>query len=254
MKATGKRQFMTPLLHHFKERPLAEIDQVAIDEAAFALYPNASPATRNRQVYTPVSAILKHVGIEFKLKRPKGADGRRKTGWLTIEQVARIFDAAEDISLEFAALLVLLCYTGLRLSEALNLRWPDVNLSESYAGLGFTKNGEPRGVHLPPIVVAALANLPQDGERVFRFWKGGHLYSMLRATFFKAGVDLGERDGFHLFRHTWATWMRRYGGLDVRGLVGTGAWASEKSASRYSHVVVNEEARKADLLPTPKRA
>lgn len=46
--------------------------------------------------------------------------------------------------------------------------------------------------------------------------------------------------------------MRRYGGLDTRGLVGTGAWASEKSAARYAHVVVSEEARKADRLPAIK--
>src|SRR5688572_20251428 len=82
--------------------------------------------------------------------------------------------------------------------------------------------------------------------------KSGHLYALLRATFFRAGVDLGPRDGFHLLRHTWATWMRRYGGLDTRGLVGTERWKDPKSAARYAHVVVSEEARKAVLLPAPK--
>jgi hypothetical protein len=48
---------------------------------------------------------------------------------------------------------------------------------------------------------------------------------------------------FHTFCHTWATWMRRYGGLDTRGLVGTGRWKSEKAAERYNHVVVTEETR-----------
>jgi integrase len=244
MKASHDNRFVAELLHHFKERPLAAIDQTAIDEAAHALYPNASPATRNRQVYTPVSAILKHVGIEFKLKRPK------KTDWLREEEVYRIFDAADEINKEFASLLRVLCYTGMRRGEVLGLRWRDVHLSESYAGLGKTKNGRPRGVHLPPTAVAAIANLPRHGERVFRFHSGGHIYSLLRATFFRAGVDLGERNGFHLFRHTWATWMRRYAGLDSRGLVATDAWQDEKSASRYSHVVVSEEARKADLLPS----
>ncbi|WP_436798696.1 hypothetical protein [Mesorhizobium escarrei] len=45
--------------------------------------------------------------------------------------------------------------------------------------------------------------------------------------------------------------MRGYAGLDTRGLVGTGRWKDEKSAARYEHVVVSEEARKADLLPVP---
>jgi hypothetical protein len=35
-----------------------------------------------------------------------------------------------------------------------------------------------------------------------------------------------------------------------RGLVGTGAWRDPVSASRYEHVVVSEESRKGELLPT----
>jgi hypothetical protein len=46
--------------------------------------------------------------------------------------------------------------------------------------------------------------------------------------------------------------MRRFGGLDTRGLVGTGRWKDQKSAARYAHVVTTEEARKADLLPVPR--
>jgi hypothetical protein len=56
---------------HFQETPLSAIDQRAIDQAAIALYPNASQATRNRQVYTPTSAILRGAGVTSPLKRPK---------------------------------------------------------------------------------------------------------------------------------------------------------------------------------------
>ena len=45
--------------------------------------------------------------------------------------------------------------------------------------------------------------------------------------------------------------MRRFGGLDTKGLIATGAWKDRKSADRYEHVVVSEEARKAVLLPDP---
>jgi len=55
----GPRRYVTPLLHHFKERPLPEIGQAEIDAAAQALYPETSPATRLRQVYTPMIAILR---------------------------------------------------------------------------------------------------------------------------------------------------------------------------------------------------
>ena len=50
MQGEGEKRFLAPLLEHFGEIPLTEIDQGAIDAAAVALYPDASPATRHRQV------------------------------------------------------------------------------------------------------------------------------------------------------------------------------------------------------------
>ena len=75
----------------------------------------------------------------------------------------------------------------------------------------------------------------------------------MRAAGARAEVSLPEGTAFHVFRHTYATWMRRFGGLDTKGLLATGAWKDRKSADRYEHVVVSEDARKAALLPTPRR-
>lgn len=141
----------------------------------------------------------------------------------------------------------------MRLSEALGLTWNDLRLQDGFAYVPDTKNGEARAVFLPPMAVAALGNLSKR-VRVFPFAKGGHLYHLLRAAAFKAGVDLPERSAFHIFRHTYPTWMRRYGGLDEKGLMATGAWKDRKSVDRYTHVVVSEEAQRAALLPTPSRS
>lgn len=256
MKAGGERTYLGKLLEHFGEIPLREIDQAAIDRAASLLYGKSSHATQNRSVYTPVSAVLRHAGARLDLKRPRGAGGNKSTAWLWPEQAEAIFSEAEKLNPEFAALLIVLCYTGMRLSEALGLVWNDVRLQDGFAYVPDTKNSEPRAVFLPSVAVAALAN--RDGgqrggsEQVFRFTKSGHLYSLLRTAAIKASVDLPEHTAFHIFRHTYATWMRRYAGLDTKGLVATGAWKDRKSADRYEHVVVTEEARKAALLPTPK--
>ena len=64
-----------------------------------------------------------------------------------------------------------------------------------------------------------------------------------------ACVTIPDRVAFHIFRHTYGSWMRRYGGLDTSGLVATGAWKSREAARIYEHVETSEEARKADLLP-----
>jgi integrase len=257
MKAGGERKYVRRLLEYFRNAPLSGISQAEVVTAATALYPNASAATRNRSVYTPISAITGQAGIRLHLKRPRGSGGNRATAWLWPEQAFALFEEAEKLNPEFRSLLVVLCYTGMRLGEALGLTWNDVRLSDGFAYIPDTKNDEPRAVFLPPVAVAALANRSESMEssrgRVFRFAKSGHLYSLLKASAFRAGVDLPERSAFHIFRHTYATWMRRHAGLDTKGLVATGAWKDRKSADRYEHVQVSEEARKAVMLPTPER-
>ena len=254
MQAGGERRYIKKLLEYFGDVRLSRIDQQAIDAAALTLYPSATPATRNRQVYTVASAILRRAGFRLDLRRPIGAGGEQRIIWLWPEQFFALLAEAEKINQEFAALLTVLCYTGLRLSEALRLTWNEIRLDEGYAYVPVTKNADPRGVFLPPVAVAALANLNKDRERVFRFARSRHLYRRLALSAARAGIDLPERHGFHILRHTYATWLRRFAGLDTRGLVATGAWKDRRSAERYEHTIVTEEARKAALLPTPTGA
>lgn len=258
MKAGGDRRPVGKLMEYFGSKPLDDIEQEAVDVAAIELFPAHSAATRNREVYTPVSAILKHAGVDFKFRRPKGSRGRELTGWLWPEEAERLFDAGRSIDREFGALLVFLCYTGCRLSEALKLKCDDLRLADGEALIRQTKNGDPRRVFLPPVIVAELGNHPRGcertGERVFRYAKSGRLYALLEKAADNANVTLPEREAFHILRHTFATWMRRYGGADTKGLIATGAWRSEQSASRYAHTVVTEEARRAVLLPVGKAA
>ena len=255
MAETGNERFVQPVVDHFGQTRLGEITQQVIDQAAVKLYPEGSPQTRNRQVHTVVSAILKHAGVEAKLKRPKGWRGSKRTDWLKPDQAFRVFKAARRIDLEFELFLVTLCYTGMRLSEALTMLVDQVELTESFAYVRESKNDDPRGVYLPPVVVAALKRHPRGmdrkGERVFRFTKCGRLYTLLGKVKNATGHDVAFLT-FHVFCHTWATWMRRYAGLDKTGLVATGRWRDEASVGRYTHVVVAEESRRAALLPVEK--
>ncbi len=252
-----KKAVLRKLLEYFGEKPLKKINQQAINAAAAALYPAASAATRNRSVYTPVSAVCRQAGAAIgDLRRPKGSGGNKQTAWLWPEQADALFEAAGKLNKEFETLLIVLTYTGMRLSEALNLQWNDVRLEDGYAYVPDTKNNDPRAVFLPSVAVAAIANLARKSDRadrVFRYSKSGHIYSLLRVAAIKAGVNLPERSAFHILRHTYATWMRRYAGADETTLIATGAWKDAKSVKRYTHAVVSEESKRAALLPTPKR-
>lgn len=60
MEAGGEREHLGPLLKHFAKTKLAAIGQAEIDAAAAKLKPGLSPATLNRQIYTPMAAVLHH--------------------------------------------------------------------------------------------------------------------------------------------------------------------------------------------------
>lgn len=256
-----ERRFMAPILREIGHMKRAEIDQAVIDDLAVRLYPGASPATRNRQVYTPVSAVLRDAGQPIIVKRPKGALGSPRTAWLRPEEAEALLAAAWALHARFGALCTFLLYTGCRLSEALALDTAHVDLPNAFAQLPVTKNGNPRGVHLPPIVVAAIRRAlmehgpgyhtkprtaPRTG-RVFRLSKAGRIYNLLNEAETASGVSIPDGVAFHIFRHSYGAWMRRYGGLTR--IEETGAWSSRAGAAPYDHYDVPAAARSADLLP-----
>src|SRR5437763_685600 len=161
MNAGGERRFLAHAINELGRLALSKIDQEEIDAAAVRAFPKGTAAYRNRNFYTPVSAVLKHVGAKREIKRPKGWRGKRHTTWLEPDQAFALFKAADDLDAEFGLLLRTLCYTGMRLGEALNVRLRHVRLDRQTIYLPETKNGEARPVYLPPRLVTALANHPR---------------------------------------------------------------------------------------------
>jgi integrase len=268
MEAGRERDHMARLINYFGETPIAAIDQVAVDKAAIEILPDVTPATRNRKVYTPISAVLRHQGLAIALRRPKGAKGRQVTDFLTPGDATAVIEAADSFDREFGLFLRFLLYTGVRLGEALALRWEDTEIEDGFARIRTSKNGDPRPLRLRDDLRDLL--IAHRGEvafgRVFRFHKGGGLKEKLvRAKLVAQGLAVPKRVkgasrrypphrlswvNFHTFRHTWATWMRRYSGLDEIGLMATGNWRDPRSARRYAHAVARDEWNRVDDLPS----
>src|SRR5205823_671191 len=87
LETGGDRRFLRRAIEYFGTTSLAHLDQDAIDQAARKIYPHALPATRNRQFYTPVSAVLLHAQrrgwcAPIVLERPPAAKARIR--WLTL--------------------------------------------------------------------------------------------------------------------------------------------------------------------------
>jgi integrase len=258
MKAGGEARYMERIDEHFGTTPLNAVDQAAIDRAAAKLYPNAAPSTRNRQLYTPVSAVLKHAArrglcAERRVERPAQPKGRDR--YLKPGEAEVLISAC---AAHLRPLVIFMLYEGARVGEALYLDWREVDLGRAHVIFRDTKNGDHRGVPLHPRVVAELANLPHREGPVFRrpdglayahrSGGGGQIKTGFAAACRRAGItDFRPHD----LRHTWATWHYA-ANRDLGGLMRLAGWRSERMALRYAHVNVDDLARSIEALPWGK--
>lgn len=270
MRSGGERRHVARLIRHFGERRLGDMTQAAIDEAALAIAGDVRPATRSRRVYIPVSAILHRALGDAcpSIKHTHGGKGAERTEFMWPADAFGIIDEADKIDAEFGLYLLVLLYTGIRKTEGRTILRADAQPDELAVWLRDSKNGDPRMLKLREDIAdrirSHLEAMPADRERLFRFNEGGHFkHLLMRAKMAFLGLCCPKRRptgwkppenrlafvGFHTFRHTWATWMRRYGGADVQGLVATKNWRDERSARRYSHVVPRDEWARVDSLP-----
>lgn len=265
----GEGRFLTPILGHFRTMSLAKIDQSAVEACAKALYPGAKPSTIARQVYTPISAVLQYGAsrgmCEAKtLKRPRQPAG--KTRWMTVDEAGRLVGACSD---HLRPVVLMMLYTGARLSEALYLDWRQVNLAAGMVVYLDTKNGESRGVPLHPAIVNILSPINDRTGAVFRRpdgkpyegqdSQGGQVKTAFRGATRRAGLGqivIGD-DGKerwetditpHTCRHTWATW-HYMAHRDLRLLMELGGWKQISMVQRYTHVNMTHHAPSIAALP-----
>lgn len=221
----GEARFVGKLLKHFKTTRLADIDQWSIELACGVLYPTAAPATVNRQLIGPMTAIM-NVGADcglcdpprFKRRKVKSKPRRAVTPeWLSA--------VIETSSPHLAALLGFMALTGARISEAVNLTWADVDLAAGHAVLQKTKT-EPRRVPFGPALVVLLAKIPGSRHPTARVFKYAHRSSpidALKTACKRAGVEIYS---FHeIGRHTFATWMLQDGNT-LNDTADAGGWKS----------------------------
>jgi integrase len=216
---------------------------------------NCSPATRNRKVHTPTSAILKFAGVTRNIRRPKAPPGIVR--WLTQDEARRLIAACSP---HLRPLVMFLLRTGARIGEALWLDWRCVDLARAHVTFAMTKNGDPRGVPLHRELVAELANLPRRNGEVFRrpngkpYERAGGDYDRSGGsaikTAFKAALRRAGVKGFrvHDCRHTWATWHYAEH-HDLIALQRLGGWRSLAMVARYAHANVEAYRQGIEAMP-----
>lgn len=245
-RPNGTKRLLNRLLRAVGDVPLAAINQTTIGKVRrIMLRTDASPATIRRGIIVPLRAVMRHAhrlgwcdAPLFEVPRQPGG----RTRYLLPDEAARLLDAAAP---HIRVLLTFLLGTGARMSEALELDWRDVDLTGARAIFWRTKSGGRRIAALPPIVVAALANLSGRHGPVFLTGRGqpyvsrgrqegGQIKTAWKATLRRAGIDAELTP--HDLRHTWASWhyaMHR----DLLALKGEGGWSSVALVERYAHLL-----------------
>jgi integrase len=247
-RAEGDKRRLARILTALGDIRLAAIDQSTVDHCRRKLLTaDVSPATVRRGIITPLRAVMMYAAKCKWCDRPEfvvppQTEGR--TRYLLPNEAERLIAAASP---HIRTLLVLLLGTGMRMAEALELDWRDLDLPGGRAILwpDQTKGKKRRNVILPPRVVAVLANLPyregsvirrDDGEPYAdrRRQGGGQIKTAWRATLRRAGLDPALTP--HDLRHTWASWhyaMHR----DLLALKVAGGWSSVDQVERYAHLL-----------------
>lgn len=163
-KMNTKRQikYLEKIEDYWKNTLVKDMTAGAIRQSAIDIYPQAGPATRNRQVITPTRAVINHCAesdlcppirirkfkFDQKIKRPVLLD------WLdTFCTHARPINAA---------LATFMFATAYRISEARRVEWSDIDFQSCTILVRKTKNKKERAPHIPQRLLVALANLPRD--------------------------------------------------------------------------------------------
>src|SRR6185437_8967738 len=123
-QAERSDRFLRRLEDHWRDTPIHQITAGAIRSAAITLYPNAGPATRNRQVIVPTQAVINHAASHELCQhiRVERFEAKRKVKEpATWEWILRFMEAATKPNL--AALACFMYLTGARISQALGVQW-----------------------------------------------------------------------------------------------------------------------------------
>lgn len=229
MQTTGQTRFIGPLLDYFGTMPLSGINQDSVLQACKAIYPDRTPQTWNRQVFTPVASILRlasksgHCPMPG-LTRPEGHNAKPP---LKVPDDAWFDSVLPHCPPNLAGLVMFLTLTGHRIGEALQVMEPECTIEQ-------TKGGEPMKVTVPALVLDVM------GEWVpgFGFSHRSNVSKALRKACKEAGAPYYRPH--QLGRHAFATRLLK-AGKSLQFVKVAGRWKTIKMVSeRYGHLEQSE--------------
>lgn len=229
----GEEKYVQKIVEYFGDRILHSIHPFDVRKMAEVLYPTQSGSTRNRQAITPARAVLHHAYDRgwcslIRLRRFKEdcPRERRPASALWLHLLCRRCD--QDKLPHLAALVLMMATTGARISEAVALRWSEVDLIARKVILLKTKTECHSERSLTDEVAERLRKLQvgkAPGDRVFRYTSRFSVSERLKVVCARA--EIPYKSPHMCGRHTFATSAMELG-IDVATAMQAGGWKSSK--------------------------
>lgn len=157
--------------------------------------------------------------------------------YISVDEAISLVGAAKKTGLKEKVLVLLLYATGLRVSEACELKWKDVDLSHGLMRIK-GKGGKERQVSLVKPILKALGDLKKENQGIYILLGTKPMntriaYGLIRQLGAKAGLLKPLHP--HALRHSFATHMLS-GGADLRILQELLGHESLAATQKYLHL------------------
>lgn len=240
-RQSGKSdRFVLKLLDYWKDTLVKNMTPGAIQDSALALYPGCGPATHNRQVIVPTQAIINHAAERqrcsyIRVKRfPVIKTEKAPATW---EWVQAFMAHATKPNLSGLACFMFL--TGARISQALAVKWTDVDFKARKVLIRASGKGDDdRRAHMPDELITALAKIPRTDETVFSFKSRGNCKTQWAVAIKRAGI---EPLSYHACRHGFATGLLDKG-VSPMTVAKRGGWKDPRHVfATYGHDIARDD-------------
>ncbi len=233
--------FIDDMLRYFKKR--AE-DIIPGDLNKYKMYLSTKRKYSKNSLYLATKAIrsyfkYKNLDTAKNLTSPKRPKQMPK--YLSEKEVKRLIEVSSENPRDYA-IISLLAYSGLRVSELCNLKIEDVDFNERIVYVRSGKGDKDRIVVVSPKVIEALQNYlytrEDDMEYLFASQKSNKIsrvqvFRIVKKYAKKAGIKKEVTP--HVLRHTLATTLLRRG-VDIRFIQQFLGHSSVATTQIYTHV------------------
>ena len=239
----GEGKYLPKIVEKIGAVALGEIVPPQIVELAKTLFPHQTNSSRNRMVITPVSAVLSHAhqlgwAPVIKLRRFKVEAPQRKQAASQLWIHAFVRQCDLDGLAHLADLVLFMSQTGARVSEAIEVRWSDVDLAKKKALLRKVKNDKNSVRFLTDELANRLHNRQRGNSaagRVFDYTNRHSVNERIEAVCRRAGITY--KPTHTCGRHAMANNAMALG-VDIKSTMIAGGW---KSTAVFLETYVNPQ-------------